>query len=120
MRRRFVSLSGFFVTQNSRDLNSALCSVIDDTVVELLGSDVLASLYGILEKQHAITRDELPYRLESSYKVLEDAFEVFGAKTLGSVIAQKLYAGRNSVFCNHDGYTLSDYVEFAKSKLIES
>ena len=108
------------MTQNSRDLNSALCSAIDDTVVELFGSDVLASLYGILEKQYAITRDELPYRLDTLYKVLEDAFEVFGAKTLGSVIAQKLYAGRNLVFYNHDGYTLSDYVEFVKSKLIES
>lgn len=108
------------MTQKSSDLNSALCSAIDDTVVELFGSDVLASLYSILEKQHSITRDELPYRLETLYKVLEDSFEVFGAKTLGSVIAQKFYAGRNLVFYNHDGYTLSDYVEFAKSKLTES
>ena len=108
------------IAQNTRDLNGAISSAIDATIVDVLGAASLITLYDELRGQYSITRDELPYRTETLYKVLEDAFGIFGAKTLGSVIARTLYVNQGLVFENHDGYSLPDYVEFAKSKFSQS
>ena len=107
------------IAQNIRDLNSAVVSAIDETIADVLAASLI-TLYDKLRDQYSITRDELPYRTETLYKVLEDVFGVFGAKTLGSVIARTLYGNQGLVFENHDGYSLSDYVEFAKSKFSQS
>jgi hypothetical protein len=93
---------------------------IDETIVEVLGVDALHSIYTRLRDEHSVTRDELPYRIETLYNVLENSFEVFGAKTLGTVIAEKFYAALGLTFYNHDCYSLSDYVQYAKSKFNES
>ena len=78
------------ITQNTRDLNSAISFAIDATIVDVLGAASLITLYDKLPGRYSITRDELPYRTETLYKVLEDVFGIFGAKTLGSVIADPI------------------------------
>ena len=51
------------------------------------------------------------------YKILETTFGVVGAKTVGTHIAKKFYAKLGITFYDHDGYSLLDYVEAAKTKL---
>jgi uncharacterized membrane protein len=99
------------------DFNGTLCSAIDDTIVEVLGHAVLDALYHVLKTQHGITRDELPYRTETIYHILENAFGVRGARTVGTRIAERFYRNLGLSFYSHEGYTLLDYVEEAKTKL---
>ena len=98
-----------------RDFNDVLCSAIDDTIVEALGRDALVSLYERLKAEYAVTYGELPYRTETIYKILESTYGIVGAKSLGNDIAQKLYAKLGLPFYSHEGYTLPDYIELAKS-----
>lgn len=114
--------SGCLVVLTARtphDFNSILCSAIDDTIIDVLGRKVLESLYEVLETKYDITRQELPYRTETMYKILETTFGVVGAKTVGTRIAQKFYAKLGLPFHDHDGYALLDYVEAAKTLLAE-
>jgi len=104
------------MTQSLRDFNQTLSLAISETLVEVLGRNHVRSVYSILLEQYSITLDELPYRLETLYEVLENTFGIFGAKTLGSVIAEKFFEKEMLVFENHDGFSLTDYVEIAKSK----
>lgn len=104
-------------TRTQPDFDGALCSAIDETVVELLGRSVLEALYVGLRNNYGITRDELPCRTETFLHVLEIVFGVRGAKTIGINISQKFYGKMGLEFDNHEGYTLFDYVQEAKSKL---
>ena len=102
---------------NLVDFNATLCSAIDETVVEVLGDGVLVALYSVLEHRYAITRDELAYRTDTLFQVLETTFGLRGAKTVGSRIAQKLYRKLELPFHDRESYTLVDYVEDAKEML---
>ena len=84
--------------------------------MEALGADTLRSVLTVLRDRFDVGRDELPYRLESLYRILESDFEVYGAKTIGPEIARKFYDLLGLQFQAHDGYSLSDYVQAAKSK----
>jgi hypothetical protein len=103
------------LTNQRHDFNDVLRSAIDDTIVEALGRDALASLYERLKTDYSVTREELPYRTETIYKILETSYDIVGAKTVGNRIAQKLYAKLGLPFYSHEGYTLPDYIELAKT-----
>ena len=83
----------------------------------MLGKTVLIALYGALERRYNVTRDELPYRTDTLFQVLETTFGVHGAKTVGTRIAEKFYRKLDLTFNRHDSYTLVDYVEDAKTKM---
>ena len=78
---------------------------------------MLPPLYDALEKQHAITRDELPYRLETFYSVLENVFGLRGSRTIENRIIRKFYHSLDLPFGTVDGYTLKDYVDAAREKI---
>ena len=87
--------------------------------MEALGHRGLTAVYDTLRDEYSISRDELPYRIDTLYQILEHVFGVYGAKTLGSVIAEKFYSSQRLLFHNHDGYSFQDYVQEAKSKINE-
>jgi len=66
--------------------------------------------------KYAVTRDELPYRTDTLFQVLETTFGVPGARTVGTQIAKRFYEKLELAFHRHDAYTLVDYVEDAKNK----
>ena len=105
------------VTRRTREFNENVQLAVERTIVEVLGAEALESIVKILQEEYDVSRDELPYRSETLYRVLEEKYEVFGAKTLGTVIARKLYASLGLEFETHDGYSLTDYIELAKSRL---
>jgi len=99
------------------DFNKTLRSAVDETLVEVLGCNVLDVLYTTLETKYAIKRDELPRRTDVLYQTLEIALGVQGARTVGNHIAEKLYRKLEMPFNKHEGYALLDYIEVAKTKL---
>lgn len=99
-----------------QEFNELLCQALDDSISELLGQNVLPSLYAALEKHYSISRDELPYRLETIYSILENVFGVRGSRTIEKHVARRFYKKLDLPFSEVDGYTLKDYVEAVKEK----
>jgi len=87
---------------------------IDGIICGITGPDVLNSLHKYLKAQYGITPDELPYRVNTLFEILEKTFGVLGAKTLTRAIAREVYYRYNIDFRAFDGYTLQDYLEQAK------
>ena len=100
-----------------REFNELFCQAVDESISEMLGVNVLPSLYAALEKRHAVTRDELPYRLETMYSVLENVFGFKGSRIIEKHIVRKFYHNLGLPFDTVDGYTLKDYVEAARKKI---
>ena len=48
--------------ESETNFNEAICSSIDETITEVLGSMVLNTIYDVLRTKYDVTRDELPYR----------------------------------------------------------
>jgi len=100
-----------------QEFNELFCQAVDESISEILGANVLPSLYAALEKQYAVTRDELPYRLETMYSILENVFGFRGSRIIEKHIVRKFYHKLGLSFGIVDGYTLKDYVEAARKKI---
>jgi hypothetical protein len=101
------------------DFNGVLCSSIDQAISDAFSIKVLDSLYLYLHDKHALSRDEVPYRLEAFLAVLEKLFGAAGSQTIGTLVARILYAHLNLRFEKKPSFTLLDYVSEAK-QLIEA
>lgn len=98
------------------DFNERLVESIDETITALLSKGVLDSLYLHLERCFAITKDELPYRLETFFSILEKTFGS-SEKTIGKAIAKRFYFKLRLEFDEKANHNLREYVEEAKRKL---
>jgi hypothetical protein len=99
-----------------QEFNELFCQAFDESVSGLLGSTVLTSLYAVLQKKYLIDRDELPYRMETVYSILDSVFAVKGSRTIEKSIIRRFYDKLGIPFSDFDGRTLKDYVDAAKSK----
>ena len=100
------------------DFQSTLNSAINEAIVELLGAVDLWALLQELSTKYDVSPEELPYQIETVYRVLETKFGVVGAKTIGPIVAEKFYAKLGLAFHEHEGYVLSDYVQDAKKRTL--
>lgn len=96
--------------------NDSLIETIDETLSAILSREVMDSLYARMKRNHAISKDEIPYRLDALFSELEIVFGV-GAKTLSRAIAQRFYQKLGLEFPSLSGATLLEYVEMAKQKI---
>jgi hypothetical protein len=99
------------------DFTEQILLAIDDTVHELLGQRILDSLHAQLRTHYGISPEELPYRLDALYDVLEKVSGAFGVKTIGHQVAKNLYVRLGLRFVETENYTLHDYIEQAKRTL---
>ena len=102
------------MAENLKRFNEILVKSIDEAISELLSPQVLTSLYKYLNEQHGIIPDELPYRLETIYTVLDQVFGVKGARTIERHIAKHLCDELGMKFLDTPDCTLEMYVEKAK------
>ena len=102
-------------TPVSRDF-MLLSSAINDTIQEFLGRKGLKALLNLLRANYDVTVDELSYRTETLYHVLETSYGIVGPRTIGVDIARKMYSKLGLTFHANEGFTLVDYVQEAKSK----
>ena len=105
--------------EQNRQFNSLLVESIDETITTLLSQQVANTIYCHLEKDHCITKDEIPYRLETLFSMVEDTLGTPSSRTLSKAVAKKLYTKLDLNFPKHNGpiLTLGEYVEQAKIKL---
>ena len=104
-------------TETVRDFNGTLNKAISETIESVLGSNVLDTLYHVLEDKYSVTSEELPYRLETMWEVLEHALGYVSSRTVGRSIAKLFYSKLGLVFVAYPEWRLLDYVEDAKEKL---
>jgi hypothetical protein len=81
-----------------------------------LGSRVTSVFWHHYQAFLGITRDEMPYRLDTLFASLKGTFGV-GGETLGRVIVKKLYAKANVPLELKPDHTLAEYVEELKQIL---
>ena len=101
------------------EFNAVLREAFDETVSDLLGPNVLSVLYDVLARNHDISRGELPYRLDTAFKQLEQVFGVKGAKTIGRAIATRLYGKLGLEFESIPNLGLDEYIRTAKNRLAQ-
>ena len=107
----------FHLPTAPKDFNAIVCWAIDDTIVEVLGHRTLEALHDELTAKYSVVRNELPYRTETLYQILEASYGIVGAKTVGVEFAKKLYQKLGIPFHLHEGYQFSDYITEAKSTI---
>lgn len=100
---------------SSKNFNEEVQFVLDDTIVRLLGRDVLDSLYWILREKYDVTPDEVPCRLETVFHVLFDVLDEPGVQTIQMVTAKRLYEKLALTFLYLDSFMLQAYVKQAKA-----
>lgn len=103
--------------EKGAEFNLILIKSIDETLTGLLSVRVVDALYDHLEKVHAISKDEVPYRLETLLSTLEKIFGGPSSKIIGKAVAKKLYAKLGLAFPlihNNPDPTLAEYIEEAK------
>ena len=99
------------------EFHSVFMDATDEIITELLGPGVLNALYAKLADTYDITRDELPYRLDTVYSVLETVFGAKGARTIGRSIIRRFYTKLNVEFKEDHNHPLDVYLKIAKREL---
>jgi hypothetical protein len=107
------------VEENLEHLQVLLLESIDETITAILSRAVVDALYAHLQTNYSISRDEVPYRLDTLLTTLE---KLFGAssQTITKAIARKFYLKLGLEFTVNHSRTLLEYVDEAKMKLQNS
>lgn len=105
--------------QLSREFNEVLVESIDETITALLSRAVVEALYVHLQTFYSVSRDEVPYRLETLFASLEKVFGVRSSQTITKAIAKQFYIKLGLEFTSNPNRTLLEYVDEAKRKLQE-
>jgi hypothetical protein len=100
-----------------RDFYNALADAVDETITGMLGEKVLASFYEHLSFFASITRDEMPYRIDTVLHVFERNFGVTPSNVLCRAITRRFYSKLGLQFVQKPNRNLLDYVEEAKITL---
>ena len=92
---------------------------VDETITDLLSRAVVDALYAHLQTIYSISRDEVPYRLDTLLTTLE---KIFGASSqiITKTIARRFYLKLGLGFTDNPSRTLLEYVDEAKMKLQNS
>jgi hypothetical protein len=97
------------------DFDRALLEAIDEGLL-IIGDGVGHVIYHHVERNFNVRREEIPEKLDAFQKGLEALLGV-GARVPEKLIAKKLYDKLGLSFEEHDGWTLVDHVNRAKSMI---
>jgi hypothetical protein len=103
------------MSQKAAQFNELLIKSIDEAVTELWGEKGRDSLYQHLTEHYDITRDEIPYRLDSLYAAIEQTLGDKAAKILDYEIAKYLSRQISVPLPKTRNYTLQTYLLQAKN-----
>jgi hypothetical protein len=98
------------------DFNELLVDSVSEAITEVLGARVTPAFWYHYQAFLGITREEMPYRLETLFTTLKGEFGI-GGETLGRIIVKKLYAKVDVPLELKPDHTLTEYVEELKQIL---
>lgn len=100
-----------------KEFNDLLVESIDESITVLLSRQVVDALYLHLQTTHSISRNDVPYKLDTLCTTLQKTIGPPSAQTLGKAIAKRFYLKLQLEFTNHPNRTLLEYVDEAKTKM---
>jgi len=100
------------------DFNDLLVESVKETISEVLGARVTPAFWYHYQAHLGVTREEIPYRLDTLFSALKGVFGV-GGDTLGKMIIKKLYAKVEVPLKYTPDRPFKDYVEELKEFLAE-
>ncbi len=95
------------------EFDRALLEAVDEGLL-IIGDGVGHVIYHHVERSFNVRREEIPEKLDLFQKGLEALLGV-GARVPEKLIARKLYDKLGVSFEEHEGWTLVDYVNRARS-----
>jgi len=98
------------------DFNRLIVESVEESVAEVLGARVASAFWDHYQAFFGITREEMPYALDTLFSSLKKIFGV-GGEILGRIIIRKLYAKVGVPLNYASGHPLRDYVEGLKQIL---
>ena len=101
------------------DFNDLLVDSVTEAISEVLGGRVTPSFWYHYQAYLGITREEIPYRLDTLFAGLKDAFGM-GGQTLGRIIIRKLYAKTGVPLKWVPDRPFPEYIEELKRTLAEA
>lgn len=112
-RNRGLQMGGMRTQTDPVDL--LLLESMDEALTDLLGGRAREGVYDCLERNCLIARNEIPNRLDDFFKLLDETFGK-GSKTIGKVIAKRLYAKLGWEFVELSSYELPDYLKVFRDR----
>ena len=100
------------------DFNDLLIDSVGEAITDVLGARVTPAFWQHVQAYLGITKEEMPYHLDTLFSALKDAFGV-GGDTLGRIIIKKLYAKAGVPLEYTPNHPLVEYVEKLKELLAE-
>lgn len=101
------------------DFNDLLIKSVEETISEILGASVTSAFWYHYQAFLGISREEMPYRLETLFQTLKGTFGI-GGETLGRSIVRKLYSKAGVPLNYVPDRPLADYVEELKETLAKN
>jgi len=97
----------------SSGLKEALLHAIDDGLA-VPGEIVRTAIYDRIERSYQLRREEIPEKLPTFHKALQDLLGASATKVMEKLIAKNLYRPLELNFTEHADWDIVDYVNHAK------
>lgn len=101
-----------------RDFNGKLLKSINDTIADVFGQGVLELFHEALSEQYHMFPSEIPHRLDTVFRALEETVGAMGARALSWAITKDFYSKIGLRVVAMENYTLQNYVDLARKELL--
>jgi len=104
------------MVEKRKNFNKLVLETLDEELKGIFGEAATLIIYGYLENNLSLKREEITEKIELFYKGLEKFFGS-GAHMLENTILMDLYSNFGLKYETKKGYTFVDYVTELKNKL---
>lgn len=102
--------------RTARSLDDLLQQCIDEVLSDLLGTRAREAVYDHLERNHALSRTDIPRHMNKFMELLEETFGK-GSKTIGKAIIKRLYEKLEWDFYDNPGYEFMDHLDAIRARI---
>lgn len=111
--------SGCAPDTTARSLDDLLLQCIDEVLSDLLGTRAREAVYDHLERNHALSRSDIPRHMNKFLELLEETFGK-GSKTIGKSIIRRLYEKLEWSFYDNPGYEFMDHLDAIRARIAKT
>ena len=113
--RQSVTLQ--YQEKRGNQLEDALSESIHECLKDILGGRVREAIYAFMEREHSVTRNELPKHLDELFTVFQQNFGVKAKDVIARAFAKKLYAKLDFEFHPIPKFEFFDYLAIIKRRM---
>jgi hypothetical protein len=103
----------------AKSLDDLLLQCIDEVLCDLLGTRAREAVYDHLERNHSLSRNDIPRHMNKFLELLEETFGK-GSKTIGKSIIRRLYEKLEWSFYDNPGYEFMDHLDAIRARIAKT